>query len=559
MVSLVGADEETFQRVKPLIALSAPRIIRCGDFGHETVVKILTNMLCAVQDCAMGEAWKFVCLSSAFIENMQLATADARGQEVQAEVLSIVLQNWGALAKEARRTPAPAEKAGLLEDTQLSMARMTEMKYKDGTVEEQFTPNWKNSLEAHRKTPTPWTGRTIFYRLQEHGALDDETQQDGKPRFKQDDIEDGLDNETLGDEHVLQAEGQEHEESEDWSKFNDEKLFRLSDPQEELDQEIFGREYAFQVGDIEQEIDEITDAFFAESAMWDDPEQEEAETFKEPGSSDDEDGDESQPQESHCALVHEAGYGILDTGCGRGLIGANTLDRHVKLLNAKGYDITELPEKMHTFRYGNGSADKTGRRVEIPVFVGGKELRVRLHVVPGEVPLLISKRLLKSLGAMIDLNDNKLVMTKAGVAAPIHEMKDNSYQINLLDLDKRTTLSTPEVDVMRDSKYHPSNEAKYKALDPKDVPDTECLKDTIARVMPYWEEAIVPELKAGKTVFVAAHGNSIRTPLVYELDADLKPIASPLAVEPLKFGRYLGDAEKIKAAAEAVKNQTKVG
>jgi len=41
--------------VKPLIALSAPRIVRCGDFGHETVVKILTNMLCAVQDCAMGE------------------------------------------------------------------------------------------------------------------------------------------------------------------------------------------------------------------------------------------------------------------------------------------------------------------------------------------------------------------------------------------------------------------------------------------------------------------------------------------------------------------------
>jgi len=49
------------------------------------------------------------------------------------------------------------------------------------------------------------------------------------------------------------------------------------------------------------------------------------------------------------------------------------------------------------------------------------------------------------------------------------------------------------------------------------------------------------------------------TPLVYELDADLKPLPSDLAIEPLKYGRYLGDAEKIKAAAEAVKNQTKVG
>merc|ERR1712203_111375 len=104
--------------------------------------------------------------------------------------------------------------------------------------------------------------------------------------------------------------------------------------------------------------------------------------------------------------------------------------------------------------------------------------------------------------------------------------------------------------------------------------------DTIERVMPFWESTIAPELKAGKTVFVAAHGNSIRailkmiegipddvipgleiptgTPLVYELDADLKPMPTDLAIAPLKYGRYLGDAEKIKAAAEAVKNQTKV-
>lgn len=56
MVALVGCDDEDlFKQVSPLIALSAPRIIRCGEFGHETVVKITTNMLCAVQDCAMGE------------------------------------------------------------------------------------------------------------------------------------------------------------------------------------------------------------------------------------------------------------------------------------------------------------------------------------------------------------------------------------------------------------------------------------------------------------------------------------------------------------------------
>merc|ERR1711904_586372 len=145
----------------------------------------------------------------------------------------------------------------------------------------------------------------------------------------------------------------------------------------------------------------------------------------------------------------------------------------------------------------------------------------------------------------------------------------------------RRSFDIPPPPLEKDSQYHPSKEAKYRGLDPKDVPDTECLKDTIARVMPYWESDVVPQLKAGKTVLIAAHGNSIRaivkfiegiadddiagleiptgTPLVFDLDADLKPIASDLAMAPMKFGRYLGDAEAIKAAAEKVKNQTKVG
>lgn len=128
--------------------------------------------------------------------------------------------------------------------------------------------------------------------------------------------------------------------------------------------------------------------------------------------------------------------------------------------------------------------------------------------------------------------------------------------------------------------YHPLQEAKYKDVDPKDLPDTECLKDTIERVMPYWDATITPQLKAGKNVLVAAHGNSIRAivkfmegmsddvipgleiptgvPLVYHLDADLKPMPSAMAVEPLKYGFYLGDPEKIAAAAQAVKDQTKV-
>jgi 2,3-bisphosphoglycerate-dependent phosphoglycerate mutase len=110
---------------------------------------------------------------------------------------------------------------------------------------------------------------------------------------------------------------------------------------------------------------------------------------------------------------------------------------------------------------------------------------------------------------------------------------------------------------------------RYEKLDPAQVPLTECLKDTVARVIPFWNEALAPAIQRGQRVVVAAHGNSIRAlvkyldgisdadivnlnipngiPLVYELDAALKPIRS----------YYLGDAEAAAKAAAAVAAQGK--
>jgi len=111
-----------------------------------------------------------------------------------------------------------------------------------------------------------------------------------------------------------------------------------------------------------------------------------------------------------------------------------------------------------------------------------------------------------------------------------------------------------------------ADDARYEGID---VPLTECLKDTVARVLPYWNEQIAPAILSGQRVLIAAHGNSIRAlvkyldgiadedivgvnipngiPLVYELDKDLKPIKS----------YYLGDAEAAAKAAAAVANQGK--
>jgi 2,3-bisphosphoglycerate-dependent phosphoglycerate mutase len=112
-------------------------------------------------------------------------------------------------------------------------------------------------------------------------------------------------------------------------------------------------------------------------------------------------------------------------------------------------------------------------------------------------------------------------------------------------------------------------DVRYSKLQPDQIPLTECLKDTVARVMPFWNESVAPAIKAGQRIVIAAHGNSIRAlvkyldnigdddivgvnipngiPLVYELDADLKPIRS----------YYLGDAEAAAKAAAAVANQGK--
>ena len=120
-----------------------------------------------------------------------------------------------------------------------------------------------------------------------------------------------------------------------------------------------------------------------------------------------------------------------------------------------------------------------------------------------------------------------------------------------------------------DDERNPAKQSAYTNVDKKDRPHHESLKDTIARVVPYYESVILPEIKAGKKVLIAAHGNSLRAlvkyldnisdediaglniptgiPLVYELDDEYKPIKH----------YYLGDQEKINASINAVKNQDK--
>jgi len=120
-----------------------------------------------------------------------------------------------------------------------------------------------------------------------------------------------------------------------------------------------------------------------------------------------------------------------------------------------------------------------------------------------------------------------------------------------------------------DDERHPSRDSRYASLKPEELPLTECLKDTVARFLPYWHETIAPVVRQGKRVLIAAHGNSLRAlvkhldtisdtavvelniptgiPLVYELNEDLSPVRH----------FYLGDPDAVKRATQAVAEQGK--
>ncbi len=135
----------------------------------------------------------------------------------------------------------------------------------------------------------------------------------------------------------------------------------------------------------------------------------------------------------------------------------------------------------------------------------------------------------------------------------------------------RRSYDVPPPALDEDDPRFPAHEPAYRNVPREWLPRTECLKDTVERLMPYWHETIAPEIRCGRRVLIVAHGNSLRAlvkyldgvsdeeilklniptgvPLVYELDDDLKPLGH----------RYLGDPEAVAARAKAVAEQGKAG
>ncbi len=140
----------------------------------------------------------------------------------------------------------------------------------------------------------------------------------------------------------------------------------------------------------------------------------------------------------------------------------------------------------------------------------------------------------------------------------------------------RRSYGTRPEPIAEDSPFNPNHDRRYAHLAPEVLPLSECLRDVVVRMLPYWFDAIVDDLAAGKTVLVAAHGNSLRAlvkhldrisdgaiadldlptgvPFVYELDGAYRPIENKPPLD-----RALGDPTMVRAAAEAVARQAQAG
>jgi 2,3-bisphosphoglycerate-dependent phosphoglycerate mutase len=190
----------------------------------------------------------------------------------------------------------------------------------------------------------------------------------------------------------------------------------------------------------------------------------------------------------------------------------------------------------------------------------------------------VLKRAIKTLGIALDTLDQlwipvtkswKLNERSYGALQGLNKAETAAKHGEAQTKIWRRSFDIPPPALTLDDERHPSHDPRYRALNPRDLPLTESLKDTIARFMPYWHETIAPAIRSGQRVIIAAHGNSLRAlvkdldnipeaeivelniptgiPLVYELDDNLKPLRH----------YYLGDPAAAAAAAARVANQAK--
>ena len=146
---------------------------------------------------------------------------------------------------------------------------------------------------------------------------------------------------------------------------------------------------------------------------------------------------ESDDEEETCLLLHEPAKAIIDTGCGRCVIGALTLEAHQSVMGDQAKEIVwhyDTPSVV--FYYGNGTKGRSMGVIDLPCVVGGQDMQIKMHVVPGEVPCLLSNSWLKENGAVLNTSSEELLLTKKQITAPMTEGPSGHFELDLCSREK---------------------------------------------------------------------------------------------------------------------------
>ena len=153
-------------------------------------------------------------------------------------------------------------------------------------------------------------------------------------------------------------------------------------------------------------------------------------------------------------LVSSPGFGVLDSGCGRTVVGASTLQSFEKLWSQRGWTVPSKISEVHQFKFGNGDVETSHYSVQMPVILANRRGVIRAAVIKGDAPLLVSRSALKSLGASLDFQ--KDCLNVFGQSVPLKTNGAGQYVVDLLS--PKDTLAADFTEVMTLEPHpHPAN------------------------------------------------------------------------------------------------------
>ena len=206
---------------------------------------------------------------------------------------------------------------------------------------------------------------------------------------------------------------------------------------------------------------------------------------------------------SETLLVSSPGFGVLDSGCGRTIVGAETLEQFKTVWSAQGITIPDLESEINHFKYGNGAEETSGSVVRMPVTIAGRQGIIKAAVVQGKAPLLISRPALKSLKARIDFGTDKLSVFDDQVMVPLQTNEAGQY---ILELTGRKLESFESDEVLMTATDAPTPEPLDETVEPKVLdsdltPEPEALFTDIVLCREDWGSQFVPDVLPNKPKF----------------------------------------------------------